>query len=229
MIDFRELPGRADFWFLRHAESEGNRDGQMQGRQHSRLTAIGRTQARAAGRWLAGRGVTRLLASPLERAMETARIVGAEAGFPAPEPLALLEEIDIGIFTGLSIEQAAARHPAAHAAFQQSSWDAVDGAETAGRLYDRAMDLWRVLLARAAAGERSILCVTHSGFLSWIIKTTVGHRSWMPLFSASGNCCVSHLHVDNHDREGGRTLLAVWQLVNAPAGFIDGAAPLPVE
>jgi broad specificity phosphatase PhoE len=216
MIDFRELPGRADFWFMRHAESEGNRDGQMQGRQHSRLTGIGRAQARDAGRWLAGRGVTRVLASPLERAMETARIAGAEAGLPAPEPLALLEEIDIGIFTGLSIAQAAVLHPAEHAAFQRSSWDAVPGAETADRLYDRAMDLWRVLLARAAAGERSILCVTHSGFLSWIIKTTVGHRAWMPLFSASGNCCVSHLRVDNHDREGGRTLLATWDLVNAP-------------
>ena len=91
------------------------------------------------------------------------------------------------------------------------------GAETVDRLYDRAMDLWRLLLARAAAGERSILCVTHSGFLQWIIKTTVGHRAWMPLFSASGNCCVSHLRVDNHDRAGGRTLLAIWLLVNAPA------------
>ncbi len=217
MIDFRELPGRADFWFMRHAESEGNRDAQMQGRQHSRLTEVGRAQAREAGRWLAGRGVGRVLASPLERAAETALLAAAEAGLPAPEPLALLEEIDIGLFTGLTGEQAAARHPVDFAAFQRSSWDAVPGAETAERLYDRAMDLWRVLLARAGSGERSILCVTHSGFLQWIIKTTVGHRSWMPLFPASGNCCVSHLHVDNHDREGGRTLLAVWQLVNAPA------------
>ncbi len=221
MIDFREFPGRADFWFMRHAESEGNRDRQMQGRQHSRLTKVGRDQAREAGHWLLGRGVTRVLASPLERAAETAAIVAAEAGLPAPEPLALLEEIDIGMFTGLSIEQAAERHPVEHAAFQRSSWDAVPGAETAERLYTRAMDLWGVLLARAVAGERSILCVTHSGLLSWIIKTTVGHRSWMPLFSASGNCCVSHLHVDNHDREGGRTLLAVWQLVNAPTA--DGS------
>ena len=216
MIDFRELPGRTDFWFLRHAESEGNRDGQMQGRQHSRLTEVGRAQAREAGRWLAGRGLARVLSSPLERAAETAAIAASEAGLPAPEPLALLGEIDIGIFTGLSWEQAGARFPAEYAAFQRSSWDAVPGAETSGQLYDRAMELWRVLMARAAGGERSILCVTHSGLLQWIIKTTVGHRAWMPLFSASGNCCVSHLHVDNHDREGGRTLLAVWQLVNAP-------------
>jgi broad specificity phosphatase PhoE len=96
----------------------------------------------------------------------------------------------------------------------------VPGAESVDRLYARAMDLWRLLLARAAAGERSILCVTHSGFLQWIIKTTVGQRAWMPLFSASGNCCVSHLRVDNRDIDGGRALLANWLLVNAP--FANG-------
>ena len=216
MIDFRALCGTADFLFMRHGESEGNRDHQMQGRQESRLTGLGREQAREAGRWLAGRAIGRVLASPLGRAIETAAIAAAEAGLAAPEPLPLLEEIGIGIFTGLSPEQAAARYPAEYAAFERSSWDAVPGAETADRLYARAMDLWRLLLARAAAGEGSILCVTHSGFLQWIIKTTVGHHAWMPLFSASGNCCVSHLHVDNRDADGGRTLLANWLLVNAP-------------
>jgi broad specificity phosphatase PhoE len=216
MIDFRALDGTADFLFMRHGESEGNRDREMQGRQESRLTELGRAQARAAGLWLAGRGIGRVLASPLGRAMETAAAVAAAAGIPEPEPLALLEEIDIGLFTGLTWEEAADRHPAEYAAFQRSSWDAVPGAETVDRLYARAMDLWQHLLAQAAAGERSILCVTHSGFLQWIIKTTVGQHAWMPLFSASGNCCVSHLRVDNRDTAGGRTLLATWLLVNAP-------------
>jgi broad specificity phosphatase PhoE len=216
MIDFRSLPGAADFYFMRHAESEGNRARLMQGRQESRLSDTGRAQAREAGRWLAERGIAAVLTSPQERAVETAAIAAAQAGLPAPEPLALLEEIDIGLFSGLSSEQAAEQYPVEYAAFQRSSWEAVPGAETIERLIDRAMDLWRALLARAAAGERTILCVTHSGFLQWIIKSTVGHRAWMPLFSASGNCCVSHLRVDNHDREGGRTLYANWLLVNAP-------------
>jgi hypothetical protein len=53
----------------------------------------------------------------------------------------------------------------------------------------------------------------------------------MPLFSASGNCCVSHLRVDNHDRDGGRTLLAVWHLVNAPipAPGDPGDGPAPAR
>jgi broad specificity phosphatase PhoE len=216
VIDFRALGGAADFLFMRHAESEGNRARLMQGRQESRLTDLGREQAREAGRWLAGRRVERVFTSPQQRAAETAAIAAAEAGLPAPEPLALLEEIDIGMFSGLTAAQAAARHPAQYAAFERSSWEAVPGAETIDQLYARAMELWRLLLERAGSGERSILCVTHSGFLQWIIKTTVGQRAWMPLFSAAGNCCVSHLHVDNRDADGGRTLLANWLLLNTP-------------
>jgi len=216
MIDFRAIRGTADFLFMRHAESEGNRARLMQGRQESALTGRGREQAREAGRWLAGRTIDRVFTSPQQRAVETAEIAAAEAGLPGPEPLDLLEEIDIGTFTGLSYEQAAARHPEEYAAFERSSWEGVPGAETIDRLYRRAMDLWRFLLERADADDRSILCVTHSGFLQWIIKTTVGHRAWMPLFSASGNCCVSHLHVENRDTDGGRTLYATWLLVNVP-------------
>lgn len=214
MIDFRALRGTADFLFMRHAESEGNRARLMQGRQESSLTGLGRKQAREAGRWLAGRGIDRIYTSPQQRAVETAAIAAAEAGLPDPEPLALLEEIDIGRFTGLSYEQAAERYPAEYAAFERSSWEAVPGAETIDRLYRRAMELWRFLLERADSGARSTLCVTHSGFLQWIIKTTIGHRAWMPLFSASGNCCVSHLRVENRDTDGGRTLYANWLLVN---------------
>jgi broad specificity phosphatase PhoE len=216
VIDFRALSGTADFLFMRHAESEGNRAHLMQGRQESHLSELGRSQAREAGRWLAGRGIERVLTSPQQRAAETAAIAAAVAGLPAPEPLALLEEIDIGPFSGLTCEQAAARHPAEYAAFERESWEAVPGAETIGQLYARATSLWRLLLERAGTGERSILSVTHSGFLQWIIKATVGHRAWMPLFSSSGNCCVSHLHVDNRDAAGGRTLYANWLLVNAP-------------
>jgi len=201
---------------MRHGESEGNRARLMQGRQESALTDLGRAQAREAGRWLAGRGIGRVLTSPQQRAVETAAIAAAAAGLGDPEPVPLLEEIDIGLFSGLTGDQAAERHPREFAAFQRSGWDAVPGAETVGELYARAMDLWRLLLTRAAAGERSILCVTHSGFLQWIIKTTVGQRAWMPLFSAQDNCCVSRLRVDNRDGEGGRTLFAAWLLVNAP-------------
>ncbi len=46
------------------------------------------------------------------------------------------------------------------------------GAERAADLAARAGRLWEELAARA--GEGPLLCVTHSGTLQWIIKTTFG-------------------------------------------------------
>ncbi len=217
MVDFRALEGTADFYFLRHGESEGNRERVMQGRRDSLLTETGREQAREAGQWFAGRHVDCVLTSPLARARDTAELVAAAAGFPRPESNDDLTEIDTGTFTGLTMAQARARHPEAWRTFQLLSWEGVPDAERIGELYARAMRLWATLLDRRRAGASAVLCVTHSGTLQWIIKATVGHRQWMPLFSASENCCVSQLHVESHDVDGGgRGLTASWLLLNLP-------------
>ncbi len=90
-------------------------------------------------------------------------------------------------------------------------------AETAKSLYARAGKAWERLFAEHAQGRTRILAVTHSGFLQWIIRTTVGLRSWMPLFSASTNCCISHLRVDNQPQNGGgATYYVNWLMLNAP-------------
>ena len=223
MVDFRGLEGTTDFFFIRHGESEGNREHLMQGRRHSRLTDQGRAQARDAGRWFRGRAVACVLSSPLERARETAELVAAEAGLPALEILEDLTELDTGIFTGLSFDEARERHPDGWRTFQLESWEGVPGAERASALYDRAMRVWATLMERRRAGAATALCVTHTGLLQWILKTTFGCRRWMPLLSASENCCVSHLRVANQDLgDGQRSSLASWLMVNLPVGRGSG-------
>jgi broad specificity phosphatase PhoE len=223
-IDLRQVEGRVSFYLLRHGESEGNREGIMQGRNPSRLTERGLAQAREAGSWFRARAIDCILSSPLERARATAQAVAEAAGVRAVETAEALTEIDIGLFTGLSLGEARERHPAQHARFLQESWEGVDGAERIADLYPRALSAWNLLLARAAAGGRSILAVTHSGFLQWLLRATLGLESWMPLFNASDNCCVSHLLVDNQPMgslgPGGpspsRSYYASWMLVNSP-------------
>ena len=230
MHDLRGFPGTADLYFLRHGESEGNRDRIMQGRHDPPLTPLGREQAKAAGAWFESRGLKQVLTSPLLRAFQTAEIVAEMAGAPAPRLLQDLTEIDTGIFTGLSFEQARARFPAAWEVFQRESWEGVPEAERIAALLDRAHRVWDLLAEMAAGGAHSILCVTHSGFLQWILRWTLGSRTWMPLFAAADNCCVSHLRIENRAvsdggradggradgaREGTRHY-AAWTLVNAP-------------
>jgi broad specificity phosphatase PhoE len=215
MSDLRAFPGTADFYFIRHGQSESNRDGVIQGRDPSRLTEEGRRQARAAGGWFAGKGLDLVLASPLARAAETADLIGAECGVPvlaAPE----LMEIDTGIFTGLTFAEAEQRHPASWRAFLGQSWEAVPEAERIAELLPRAELAWGRLTGLVGEGKRRLLCVSHGGFLQWLIRSTLGGRTWMPLFGAMGNCSVSHLQVTNTQlAEDARAHHAAWLMINA--------------
>ena len=70
-------------YLVRHGESEWNRIGRIQGRRESPLTGAGRAQAVALGRMLRAvlpdPGID-VVASPLERAFETATIIAGELG-----------------------------------------------------------------------------------------------------------------------------------------------------
>jgi broad specificity phosphatase PhoE len=216
MESLRTFKGNADLWFIRHGESEGNRDGVMQGRAPSRLTDAGREQARAAGAWFRDKGIDLVLTSPLARAAETAALLAEAAGAPAALAQEDLTEIDTGIFSGMTLRESESRYPAEWREFQKASWEAVPGAERIEQLLQRAERLWLFLTARAAEGHARMLCVTHSGFMQWIIRATLGSRTWMPLVGGSSNCCVSHLKVSNSPRGGtDGAHMATWQMINA--------------
>jgi broad specificity phosphatase PhoE len=218
-VDFSALAGRANFYFVRHGESESNRERIMQGRTPSPLTERGRAQARQAGLWFRDRSLDCIVSSPLDRARDTAAAIADAVGIREIAVVEELTEIDIGIFTSMTLEQVRARYPAEHAAFLRESWEGVPGAERTEELFTRAVAAWDRLFERLAAGRRNILAVTHSGFLQWIIRSTLGLKGWMPLFNASNNCCVSHMLVDNvpseRPAEKPRSLYASWMLVNA--------------
>jgi probable phosphoglycerate mutase len=75
---------RLTLHLVRHGQSEWNELGRLQGQvRHVGLTELGRWQARAAARALAGRRITRLVTSDLVRAVQTARPIAAELGFDA--------------------------------------------------------------------------------------------------------------------------------------------------
>jgi broad specificity phosphatase PhoE len=83
---------------LRHGESAHNAQAGAEAlgdEEGDRLTALGAEQARAAGRGLAGHGVTRLWTSPMRRAVETAEAVGAALGLE-PEAVPYVQELHAG-------------------------------------------------------------------------------------------------------------------------------------
>jgi broad specificity phosphatase PhoE len=83
---------------LRHGESAHNAHSGREAladEQGDRLTERGLGQARAAGLGLAEQGITRLWASPMRRAAETAVAVGAALDLE-PQPLPYAQELSAG-------------------------------------------------------------------------------------------------------------------------------------
>ena len=104
-------------YLVRHGQSEWNRIGRIQGRTESLLTGLGREQAVALGRML--RAVLPdtsidIVASPLERAFETATIIAGELGRAASDVRTdeRIIDFDVGILAGYpGWDAVAADHP----------------------------------------------------------------------------------------------------------------------
>ena len=91
-----DAPVERQIYLIRHGETEWSRSGQHTGRTDIPLTDIGREQAAAIGRRLAGHRFGLVLTSPRSRAAETARL----AGFADARPDDDLGEWDYGEFEG---------------------------------------------------------------------------------------------------------------------------------
>ncbi len=115
-------------YLLRHGETEFNVEGRLQGQQDSPLTARGRAQARAHGvllKTLIEEPRTwRVVASPLGRAMDTARLACAELGLSEAviETDPRLKEIAYGDWEGLTYDEIEGSDPDGWAARERDRW-----------------------------------------------------------------------------------------------------------
>jgi broad specificity phosphatase PhoE len=223
---FKTLNGRLEVYFLRHGESEDNSAGIIQGRRDMPLSQQGRRQSESTAPWFLDRGIGVILCSPLRRASQTAEAVSRRLAVQVRIHEAL-NELDTGIFTGLTMEQIRRRHPAAWRSFRSLSWEGVPGAESIESLLERSRLLWEAAgdLLDGAAGN--LLCVTHSGILQWIIKATFGQRSWMPLVPV-GNCSVCQFSLDNDIGGSHPSYYFEWTRLNyLPQGVAEPAGDTP--
>jgi probable phosphoglycerate mutase len=95
-------------WLIRHGETQWSLSGAHTGRTDLPLTAAGRENAAAVGRFLAGRRFDLVLTSPLARARETCRLAGyAAQGQIEPN----LREWDYGDYEGRSTAEIQRERP----------------------------------------------------------------------------------------------------------------------
>jgi broad specificity phosphatase PhoE len=160
----------ATIYLMRHGETVWNRERRFQGRLDSPLTERGQAQARRMGEMLEAlvdRESIAIVASPLGRARATAATVATVLGSP-PERIetdARLNEIDVGIWSGLTYGEIASRWPDAITPASRRDWFF---RSPDGETYDEIATRVRSFLDGAAA-RRTLIVVAH-GITSRLLR-----------------------------------------------------------
>jgi probable phosphoglycerate mutase len=164
---------------VRHGETDWNRELRFQGQIDVPLNPVGQAQAeRLAARLSAEPGIDAVLASDLQRAVQTAAIVRAGrlspgADLPLVERLQGLREQAFGIVDGMRVADIQREHPAAWAQWVRFDADhAFDGGESARQFHARVMAALHGL-ALHRAGHKLVV-VTHGGVLDMVYRTAHG-------------------------------------------------------
>jgi broad specificity phosphatase PhoE len=177
---------------VRHGETEWSRTGRHTGRTDVPLTEAGRRAARLVKDALGPHRFRLVLTSPLERAVETARL----AGFDAAEQRHELREWDYGAYEGRTTADIRKERPG------WTVWrDGVPGGETVAEVGDRADRVIEEL--RSLDGDAAVFA--HGHFLR------VFAARWLGLEPAGGRLFAldaATLSVLGYERE--TPVIRVW-------------------
>jgi probable phosphoglycerate mutase len=152
--------------FVRHGESEWNQARRLQGQADIDLSTRGAAQAEALRGTIEGLAPDRVITSNLQRARRTTALLG----FPSAEERKELREIDVGEWTGASIETLMARDADAYRAWRAGA-HTPPGGETWHDFACRVGDFARAIVA--GPNER-ILLVSHGGVLRALLQELLG-------------------------------------------------------
>jgi len=194
---------------IRHGQSLANIEGRIQDGSDP-LTPEGRNQAAALARALMLRGdITHLYASPLDRARETAEIVGSTIGI-APQLEPGLAEIDTGIAAGQLWTVWKAANPDLATAMEPDrgrieSWP---GGESGTEHRARVLAAFDRINERHAGTNDVIAIVSHGGSLAWIAAMLYGDPldRWPHQRATLANCSISEVVAD----ASGTLLVTSW-------------------
>ena len=174
-IESRESSDSTSFWFLRHAESEGNTLGDTCPVVHDTpLTEKGIEEARKIAEYLKKEGVTitDIYTSPKGRSRETAEIIGKELGI-AVKIKDELTERDWGNWGDMKWTDTSERLE--HMSFEERYSFVPEGGESWKQMEERLKKGLEEIAEENTAGD-NVLIVMHRG----------GLRATLPLLAKAG-------------------------------------------
>ncbi|MCK5900782.1 histidine phosphatase family protein [bacterium] len=157
---------------IRHGETEWNSQQRMQGHSNSDLSSVGQAQIQALGQWMKNVPFDHIYSSDSLRAKQTAEAITQFSGHELKIDLRLREK-NLGVFEGLTSEEARERHPEVFRLFKTAgSKYVIDEGESTQQLQDRALEI--VDEIRIKHPEERVLLVTHGGFIRVVMKHSLG-------------------------------------------------------
>ena len=161
------------FVFIRHGETDWNRQQRFQGHADVPLNEIGLAQAARLGERLAAESADGLVSSDLQRARQTMQPIATRwSQVPALERG--LREQNFGVLEGLDVPTIKARHADLWAQWleQRADFALPGGGESLRQFHARVIDAVRALAEQNPG--RTLVVVTHGGVLDMLWRTAHG-------------------------------------------------------
>ena len=159
-------------FLVRHGATSLTTEDRFAGSTDVPLSEEGRRQAASLAERLMAQSIEAIYASPLERALETARILAAPHGLrPVVEPA--LREIDYGRWEGLTRDEVQAAFAPEYAIWEEDPFTvAPTGGESGVNVLNRALPFMRQIVELHR--HRSVVVVAHKGTLRLLIASLLG-------------------------------------------------------
>ncbi len=169
---------------VRHGRTAENALEIFQGQRGSGLDEVGRAQAERLANRLMGQRFARLVSSDLQRAVETARLLGAAVSLEVEQDPAL-REVDVGAWTGLPFAEVERRFPEEWAAWRAG----LDLPRGGGETYaDLAARMHAAVESLTADMTGDLLVVSHGAALRAFTARLIGlPPQGSPSLSGMGN------------------------------------------
>jgi len=155
--------GRVTFAFIRHGQTDWNRDDKLQGSSDIPLNEVGRQQARDAAALLVGGGWQVVVSSPMRRARETAEIIATDLGIDLGPSYPAFVERDYGPLEGASSSETMERWP--HRDYP--------GSESLASVVARG--LAGLASVEADFADRNVVIVCHGTIIRYTLAALAGH------------------------------------------------------
>ena len=190
--------------FIRHGETDWNRQQRFQGHIDVALNATGRAQAQRLAERLGAEAADVLISSDLSRALQTAAPLGRAWTLQAA-PMPGLREQSFGILEGLDVPTIKTEHAALWRDWlsHRADFALPGGGESLRQFHDRVLAAVRDI-ADTHAGRR-VAVVTHGGVLDMLWREAQG----LPL-DGLRECAIPNAGINRLRWRGGTLHIELW-------------------